>query len=59
MSAAVSRFLTLRETRDPILRWQVWSNIRNENAGLAASPDYYIAGFQHKDAALRYLEATP
>ena len=54
-------FLTLHETRDPTLPWQVRSNILNENAefaDLGIKPDYYIAGFRTKEAALRYLEAA-
>lgn len=56
MNTAVSRFLTLHETRDPTLPWQVRSNILNENSGLNAPPDFYIAGFSSKDAAIEYLE---
>lgn len=56
MSTAVSRFLTLHETRDPTLPWQVRSNILNDNSGIAP-PDYYIAGFSSKDAAIEYMEA--
>ncbi len=52
-------FFTLHETRDPTLPWQVRSNIRNENAefaDLGIKPDYYIAGFGNKEAAIEYME---
>lgn len=50
-------YFTLHETKDPTLPWQVRSNIRNENTGFCAPPDYYVAGFSSKDAALKYLES--
>lgn len=56
MTTAASRYFTLHETRDPTLPWQIRSNVRNENTGFCAPPDYYVAGFSSKDAALKYLE---